>query len=138
MNTVEKGNLAEAIAIKEMMKLGYDILTPFGHHLPFDFVAHKNGELLKIQVKGKDSSKGRITDIKLKRNPFNNFKGIKQKMYESGDWDWMLVVDLKTEKVYRLTFDDFGSSINLTLRTEQPKNGQLKGINLAEDYLLSA
>jgi hypothetical protein len=136
MNTVEKGALAEAIAVKEMIKRGYDILTPNTHAVPFDFVAHKDGELVKVQVKGKVPVKGKLRDIKLIRNPFQNTKGTKvPRPYTSKDFDIMLVVDLDTEIVYTIPFDEFEGK-NMTLRLDAPKNGQVKGIRLAEDFLL--
>jgi hypothetical protein len=47
----------------------------------------------------------------------------------------MLVVDLDSELVYTIPFNDFEGK-NMTLRLDAPKNGQVAGIRLAEDFLL--
>lgn len=134
MKTREKGNLGELIAMKEMVKKGYDVLLPTSDHVPFDFVAHKNGELTKVQVKARRNVNGKITDITLMKNNYYNSQGMQREAYNENDWDWLLVVDIETEKIYKLVRSDFDAAV-LTLRTEAPKNGQTKGIRLAENYL---
>jgi len=134
MKTREKGNLGELIAMKEMVKRGYDVLLPTSDHVPFDFVAHKDGELIKVQVKARRNVDGKITDITLMKNNYYNSQGMKREAYNDSDWDWLLVVDVEAENVYKLVRDDFDVKV-LTLRTEAPKNGQTKGIRMAENYL---
>ena len=50
-NTKYKGNVTEIETILAFMKLGYNVLTPYGDCERYDLVADVNGKFLKIQCK---------------------------------------------------------------------------------------
>lgn len=47
-NTKYKGNITEIETILAFMKLGYNVLTPYGDCERYDLVADVNGKFLKI------------------------------------------------------------------------------------------
>lgn len=50
--TCKKGNIAAAKIICDLTDKGYDVfISPISEYLPFDLIAHKNGQLFKIQCK---------------------------------------------------------------------------------------
>ncbi len=50
-HTKNKGDLGVLKAQVDLCSKGYLILTPLSEHSPFDIVAYKNGEFIRIQVK---------------------------------------------------------------------------------------
>lgn len=49
------GNLAEAKVIAKLVEDGFDVFVQLSGKAPFDLVAHRDGELLRVQVKGTSS-----------------------------------------------------------------------------------
>ncbi len=54
-HTKNKGDLAVAKTIADLTEKGYDIFLPLSEHLPIDLIAHKSGEIYRIQVKHRAS-----------------------------------------------------------------------------------
>ena len=48
MNSKKKGNITELETMLAFMKLGYNVLTPYGDCERYDFVVDVNGKLLKM------------------------------------------------------------------------------------------
>lgn len=77
------GNIGEVKAITDLTLKGYDVFTPVaGEHLRFDFIAHKDGEMFRIQAKY--SSNGMIS----KRNSYATKKGNHATPYSDDDFDY--------------------------------------------------
>ena len=51
MNSKDKGNIGEALAIAKFVELGIQVSIPFGDNARYDLIADFNGKLNKIQVK---------------------------------------------------------------------------------------
>ena len=51
MNSKEKGNIGEGLALAEFAKRGIQVSIPFGDNARYDLIAEFNGKLNKIQVK---------------------------------------------------------------------------------------
>lgn len=47
----QQGDLGEARAVYELVKLGYALSKPLHVHLPYDFIAEKDNRLYRVQVK---------------------------------------------------------------------------------------
>lgn len=47
----QQGDLGEARAVYELVKLGYALSKPLHVHLPYDFIAEKDNKLYRVQVK---------------------------------------------------------------------------------------
>ena len=138
MKTRDVGKLGEIIAMKELAKLGYDILLPTSDHLPFDFVVHKDGNLLKVQVKTRSKANGALS-FKLSEYPYPRYnETVLGRKYNTTDFDWLLLVDIESEVVYKFTWDQLLDSESINLRIEKSKNNQTKGVWLAENHALVA
>lgn len=51
MNTTQLGILGEARTITELIKQDYDVFTQFSGKSPFDIVAFRNNQLVRVEVK---------------------------------------------------------------------------------------
>lgn len=51
LNSKQKGNVTEMECMLAFLKLGYNVLTPYGDCERYDFVVDINGKLFKIQAK---------------------------------------------------------------------------------------
>jgi len=51
MNTKDKGNITESKFIFEFIKLGWNVLIPFGDNCRYDIVIEKDDKMYKIQCK---------------------------------------------------------------------------------------
>ena len=51
MNSKQKGNITELECMLAFIKLGYNVLTPYGDCERYDFVVDVNGKFIRVQVK---------------------------------------------------------------------------------------
>lgn len=51
LSRMQQGDLGEARAIFELVRLGYSVSKPLHVHLPYDLIADKDGTLYRVQVK---------------------------------------------------------------------------------------
>ena len=61
MNSKQIGNVTEVSVMLEFLKLGYNILTPYGDCERYDFVVDINGKFYRIQVKTSKEEEGKIS-----------------------------------------------------------------------------
>jgi ribosome biogenesis protein Tsr3 len=52
----QKGNITEVECMLSFLKLGYNVLTPYGDCERYDFVVEINNKFYKIQVKTANAS----------------------------------------------------------------------------------
>jgi len=128
------GERGERIAIGELAKYDIDVLLPMSDNLPFDFVAFSNGKFYKCQVKTTNSvTKNNSLLFNLKSNNWN--KKTEHK-YTNDEVDVFILCDFIN--VYLVKFEELNGKSVFLLRKEKTKNNQTKGINLAENYLISS
>ncbi len=60
-HTKDKGDLGVAKAQVDLVQRGYLVLLPFSEHAPFDLVAYRDHEFMRIQVKYRSAAKGVLT-----------------------------------------------------------------------------
>lgn len=135
-NPKAEGEKGEAITIGELAKWDIQVALPMSDNLPIDLVLFYNNKLWKAQVK----SCGQITTTNSTGSvPFDlttsNWYKKTTKKYLSDEIDIMLLCDY--ENVYILGPEDFNNRSGFSIRKTKPKNNQSKGINMAEDYILS-
>lgn len=93
-HTKNKGDIAATKAITDLTLKGYLILTPVVcEHLPFDFVAYKDNKFYRIQAK--HAGDNRVVN----RTIWVDKKGIHQKKYQVGDFDFYAVYLPDIDKV---------------------------------------
>lgn len=134
-DTKQIGEASEARILSELKSLGYTVLTPFGDNAKYDLVYDDNG-FNRVQVKtGKLQDSG-VINFKTRTAGHNNTEGTYHKGYTSDDIDMFAVYCPQINSCYLVDIDDAPDS-QMSLRLTPPGNGQTKGINMAEDYLLT-
>jgi len=130
-HTKNKGDLGVLKAQLDLYEKGYLILTPHTEHSPFDLVGYKNGKFLRIQVKYRTAKNGKI-EVPF-RTSWADKNGSHTQDYDKNEIDVMCVYCPDTDKCYYVNPQECNKTFNL--RLSKPKNNQINGIHLAEDYL---
>ena len=66
MHTKDKGSLAEAFVIADLVQKGYKIALPIGENVPFDLIAIcPDYRLVKIQIKYRKLARNGTVSVKL-------------------------------------------------------------------------
>lgn len=134
LNSKQKGNITEIECMLAFLKLGYNVLTPYGDCERYDFVVDINGKLLKIQVKTSSDShidEGYI-EFRCANKTTRNGQFIRHS-YDKKQIDYFMTS--YNEKSYLIPVEEC-SIEKKRLRFSPPKNGQIKGITFAEEYEL--
>ena len=114
------------------LKLGYNVLTPYGDCERYDFVADINGNFIKIQCKTSHSDdNGNSFRFSGRSTHYTNGHCIHEK-YSKNEIDYFATI--WKDKCYLIPVEECGS--DKTLRINLPQNYQKKRVNFAEDYLL--
>jgi hypothetical protein len=131
LDSKKKGNLTEMQCMSAFMAHNCGVSIPFGDNSKYDFIAEVDGKLLKIQVK--TSSSRDSSSIKFScRSTHVNCAGVKNVKYTAADIDYFATY--WDGVCYLVPVNE--CSNEKTLRFELPKNGQGKGITMAEHYRL--
>ena len=67
MSPQRQGDAAEAAVTAHFLTEGYDVFSPFGGHGPFDLVVHRDGQLLRVEVKSTTVRTATGWNVQLKR-----------------------------------------------------------------------
>lgn len=131
MDTIRKGNAAEAAVLAALIDAGIGILIPFGGGTPFDLVAvtPPHGDLVRIQVKS-----GRVRHGCVEFNSSSTDHGKGQLPY-TGRAELIAVHVREIRETFAVPVDDC-ASFRGYLRVEAPRNNQRRGIRFAADYTL--
>ena len=130
-NAKEIGNLTELQCITGLYELGCDVSIPFGNSQKYDLIMDYNGTLYKVQVKHAKEYGNTHFNFKT-RWQGHNAKGYTQTSYTKEDIDFFATYC--QGNIYLIPVEEC-SGAEKTLRFVPPKNGQIKGINFAKDYL---
>lgn len=133
LNSKRKGNITEVECMLAFLKLGYNVLMPYGDCERYDFVVDIEGKLLKIQVK--TSSDSHINDgyIVFKcANKTTKEGQFVRHLYTKEQIDYFMTS--YNGQCYLIPVEE--TSTEKRLRFTPPKNGQLKGVSFAKDYEL--
>lgn len=136
LNTKQIGNVTEIECMLAFVKLGYNVLTPYGDCERYDFVADVNGKMLKIQVKTARPSRFSDGSITFNTSSQTTKEGkMVHYSYNESQIDYFMT--FYNNQAYLVPVQEC-SVREKTLRFEPPKNGQIKGITFAKDYELEA
>ncbi len=132
MNTISRGNAAEAAVLHALISAGLVVLIPFGGGASFDLAAvlPPDGEITRIQVKSGRVRKGCVTF-----NACNTDHGQGRVSYR-GLADFIAVDVPELARRFMVPVDDCPSFTGL-LRLEAPRNNQRAGVRFADDYDLA-
>jgi PD-(D/E)XK endonuclease len=133
METIQRGNAAEAAVLAALVAADIPVLVPFGDGLPFDLAAviPPDGEIVRIQVKS-----GRIRSGCVLFNSCSTDHGKGRRPYrELADVIAVYVRELGT--LYIVPVDDCPGYVG-SLRLDPPLNNQRIGVRFAHDHTLEA
>ena len=133
MNSKQIGNITELECMLAFLKLGYNVLTPYGDCERYDFVVDKDGKFYKIQSKT-SSSEDDGASFKFSCRSCNRKDGkVIHHSYTKEEIDYFITTF--NGKVYLIPVEEAGKA-DKRLRIEPAKNGQVRGITWAKDYEL--
>lgn len=128
-NTNQKGKITEIEVLSHILKMGYSVSIPFGDKDRYDQIWDINGKLLRIQVKTASPVDEEERVIKFSCKSVSNGKA---HIYTKKDIDYFATY--WKGNVYLVPIEE--CSVGKKLRFLPPKNGQVKSINWAKDYLV--
>ncbi len=130
----QKGEIAEAVVLAELLKLEFTVLLPHGDNQPYDLVVDLHGSFCRLQVRMAKLYTARGTiEFRTSRSGYN--QGYCKTTYGPDEIDFFIAWNPDLDKVYVVPFDDAGVSM-VTLRLDPTRNGQVKRTRLAVDYEL--
>lgn len=129
--TGDKGDIGVAYVTANLIEQGFSVLMPVSSTSPFDLVVYKNYRFLKIQVKYRQVVNG-VISATLRRAAISKGKVVYRKM-DVSDCDILAFYCPDTSSCYYVPVNAIKTG-GISLRLEKPKNGQIKGINLASDF----
>lgn len=115
----QNGSVAELTAATFMVKRGYDVYFPITINPKADFIATKDDETLKVQVK--KASWSRTGNFKyLQVRVIGKLKGDYQRVYKLNDFDVLMVVDSDTDRIWYIPVEEVVGRTSLYLDTTNP------------------
>lgn len=131
LSTKAKGAQTELECITYLHGLGYDISIPWGDNARYDFVLDVNHKLYKIQCKTSSLQEEGVYKFKC-NSTYVNAQGNRTENYTAEEVDFFCT--FIEGKCYLIPYSET-SKREKVMRFVKPKNGQVKGITFAQDYL---
>lgn len=132
MNSKQKGNITELETMLAFIKLGYNVLTPYGDCERYDYVVDVNGKFVRIQSKTSHSDDDGASFQFSGRSSNRQDGKIIHYQYSNNEIDYFATAF--NNKVYLIPVDE--CKANKRLRLLPTKNGQTRGITWAKYYEL--
>ena len=132
MNSRYKGNITELETMLAFMKLGYNVLIPYGDCERYDFVVDINGKFVRVQSKTSHSNDDGASFSFSGRSCNRKNGKIIHHQYTTNEIDYF--VTIFNGKCYLIPVEECGT--DKTLRILPTKNNQVRGITWAKDYEL--
>lgn len=130
-HTKDKGDLGLLKAQLDLFRQGFMILNPMTEHAPFDLVIYKERNFKRVQVKYKSVDKNGSLCVYF-RSSWTDKKGTHMRPVDKKEVDLYCVYCPDTDACYYFDPKKFKRSV--TLRVNNPKNGQSKFVKFATDY----
>jgi hypothetical protein len=129
-DTSSIGNRTEAVVLAALIEAGYQALLPFGSGHPYDIALDDDGRLVRVQCKT-----GRLLKEGVVFFPTASWcRNLSYRSYR-GDVDFFGVYCSGTGQVYLVPIGEVPEKAAY-LRVEPTRNGQLRGIRWAKDYVI--
>jgi hypothetical protein len=127
MNTIARGNAAEAAVLNAFIRADLMVFLPFGDGAPYDLLVDSGVELIRVQVKC-----SRIRDQCIVFNSCSTDHGRGRMSYE-GRADVFGVHSPQLDRVYIVPVAG-SAQRQLRLRCTPTRNNQQRGVRYAGDY----
>ena len=131
-NTKYKGNVTEIETILAFMKLGYNVLTPYGDCERYDFVVDIGNKFIRVQSKTSHSTDDGASFSFSGRSCNRKDGKIVHHQYTADEIDYFATTFNGT--TYLVPVEECGA--DKRLRILPAKNGQTRGFTWAKDYEL--
>ena len=132
MTSKQLGNITEVSVMLAFLKLGYNVLTPYGDCERYDFVVDIQNKFYRIQVKtSQEKEEGKI-EFNSSSTHYSDGKCIHDS-YTKEDIDYFATC--YNDKCYLIPVEEAGNRAT-SLRFVPAKNGQTRGIKMAYNYEL--
>ena len=131
-HTKDKGDLAEMAVARRLMEMGYTVSFPFGDNARYDLI-YDDGSLHRVQVKWGRSEDGAVAADVSSHN--KRVGEIIHNPYSEESVDELAIYHHETGQCYIVPIAHVPTR-EMRLRIDPPKNGQVDGVNFAEDYVL--
>lgn len=134
-NTKQKGEVAEAVVLAELLKLGFTVLLPHGDNQRYDLVVDFRKTFVRLQVRrARLDKKSARLEFTTKSSRWSG-KAYRLTYYTKEDVDFFAAWCPGPDKVYIVPIEEAGRS-SVTLRLGPTRNGQVKRTRQAVDYEL--
>ena len=134
-NSKEVGNLTELQCITALYELGCDVSIPFGNSQKYDVVIDYNNKLYRVQIKHANEhwENDELAYFSFKtRWQGHNTSGYTMTAYTENDIEFFATYC--QGQLFLIPVNECSGTVK-NIRFKPPKNGQVKGINFAKDYL---
>lgn len=131
-HTKDKGDLAVLKVLADLGERGFGALLPVTEHAPFDLVAYGSGSFYRVQVKFRAASNGRVQVAFV--SSWADRHGTHKRPMSRDEVDVIAIYCPDTRECYYV--DPASCRESVSLRVEPARNGQAKGVLLAERYRL--
>ena len=121
-----KGHFAELLVLAKLIKQGFNIAMPYGPQKGWDLLVSMNGKWEKWQVKSgrRRGPHRKSIEVNLERSYYiAGGRHIKHR-YTKNDFEVLIIVDLDSGRMFKLTFRDVEGKGYLSIR---PKSEFLWG-----------
>lgn len=134
MHTKDKGDVAEASVIANLVKQGYKVALPRGENLPFDLIAIRpDCSLIRIQVKYRRIERNGTVSVKL-ASTWKNTNLTRVVNYDLNTLDYFAVYCPDVDAVAYIPASELATRRHFSLRVRPAKNNQKSGIRWFSEY----
>ena len=132
MNSKQIGNITELETMLAFVKLGYNVLTPYGDCERYDFVVDTGKAFVKIQSKTSSTKDDGASFMFSCRSSHRAEGKIVHHHYTKDEIDYFATIF--NNQCYLVPVEECGA--DKRLRILPPKNNQTRGITWAKNYEL--
>lgn len=132
-HTKNKGDYGVLKAQVALYEQGFSVLTSVSEHEPFDLVAYKAGKFTRVQVKYRTATNNKI-EFNLSAS-WADKDGNHRVPYDKNEVDVFCIYCPDTDLCYFVDMHGWETN-SICLRLEKPKNNQMTGVKMAQDYLI--
>ncbi len=136
LTSTQKGGLAELKIAAEAADLGVGVLRPMTEGLRYDLVFDVAGYLMRVQCKWATRTDD-VVSIPL-RTSRHTPGGYVRTLYSADEIEGVAAYCRALERCFYLPIADFDGRAHAHLRLACARNGQLRGVKMADDYPLGA
>lgn len=133
MNSKDKGNIGEAMALTAFTERGIQVSIPFGDNARYDLIAEFNGKLNKIQVKYCNQKISENNSISCPCASSANHTTNKHYSTYENDIDYFVFYLVEWNEILIVPIEKVKGKKTLAFRKDKPANNQ-SSVNYIYDY----